>query len=378
MPVPQLFRPFTIRGVTFKNRVVVSPMCQYKAVEGDATDWHFAHHARFALGGVGGAFVEATGVTRSGRITQGCTGLWHDGQIAGLTRIVATYHGQNIPVGIQLAHAGRKASASLPWDGAGPLAHDAPEKAWTAVAPSPLALMEGWPTPHELSVPEIDDLVAAFADAARRAVTAGFDLVEIHGAHGYLLHSFLSPLANRRADGYGGPLENRMRLALRVTEAVRAALPMDKALFYRVSAVDAAEGGVTIEDSIALARQLKERGVDVIDVSSGGIFGPIARTTAPQTPGFQVPFASAIRREAGIATMAVGLIIDPAQAEAVLAGGHADLIAMGRELLADPNFPYRAATELGLDDPFAILPAAYAFYLSRRAPLLSAGKRHVS
>lgn len=374
MTAPHLFTPFQTRSVRFKNRIVLSPMCQYSAVDGHVTDWHLAHHARFALGGVGGAIIEATGVLPEGRITPGCLGLWSDEQVPGLARIAALYHSEAIPVGIQLSHAGRKASAARPFDGAAPLGPDSPEPAWQTVAPSALAHDAAWPTPHALDEAEIAGIVQAFADATRRAMAAGLDFVEIHGAHGYLINTFFSPISNKRTDGYGGSLENRMRFALEVTDAVRAALPADKPLFYRVSAVDGVEGGVTIEDTVALARALAARGVDVVDASSGGILGPVARAATRPAPGFQVPYADAIRHGAGVATMAVGLIVEPGQAEAVLADGHADLVAIGRELLADGDFAYRAALELGLENPSSVLPQKYAFYLSRRKAVLAPAK----
>jgi 2,4-dienoyl-CoA reductase-like NADH-dependent reductase (Old Yellow Enzyme family) len=368
---PHLFRPLALRGVTLKNRIVVSPMCQYKAIDGAVSDWHLAHHARFALGGVGSSFVEATGVTPEGRITPGCTGIWDDSQIEGLARIAALYRTYGGAPGIQLAHAGRKASAARPWDGAGPLSVQQPAIAWQAVAPSPIPYQNGWPAPRELSESEIDAVVEAFAAATRRSVKAGFDLIEIHGAHGYLIHSFLSPLSNRRTDAYGGDLANRMRLALRVAEAVRGAMPSNLPLFYRVSSIDGAEGGLTIEDTTALARELKARGVDVMDCSSGGVAGSPVLASAGAKPGYQVPYAAAMRKGAGIATMAVGLIVDPRQAEAIVAGGHADLVALARELMADPAFVHRCARILGLANPHAVLPLAYDFYLQRRkmAPL---------
>jgi 2,4-dienoyl-CoA reductase-like NADH-dependent reductase (Old Yellow Enzyme family) len=368
---PHLFRPLRLRGVTLRNRVVVSPMCQYKATDGLVGDWHLAHHARFALGGVGAGFVEATGVTAEGRITPGCTGIWDDSHIESLARIAALYRAHGGAPGIQLAHAGRKASAARPWDGAGPLAKQQPALAWQAVAPSAIPYQDGWPAPRALEEAEIDAVVDAFAAAARRAVRAGFDLIEIHGAHGYLIHSFLSPLSNRRKDAYGGDLAGRMRLALRVAEAVRAAVPPERPLFYRASSVDGAEGGLTIEDTTALARELKARGIDVIDCSSGGIAGsPVLSGAAPK-PGYQVPYAAAIRKGAGIATMAVGLIVDPRQAEAIVAGGHADLVALAREMIAEPTFVHRCARELGLANPHRVLPQSYSFYLERRrmAPL---------
>ncbi|SHO66766.1 2,4-dienoyl-CoA reductase [Pseudoxanthobacter soli DSM 19599] len=374
MTAPHLFTPFQTRSVRFKNRIVLSPMCQYSALDGHVTDWHLAHHARFALGGVGGAIIEATGVLPEGRITPGCLGLWSDEQVPGLARIAALYHSEAIPVGIQLSHAGRKASAARPFDGAAPLGPDSPEPAWQTVAPSALAHDAAWPTPHALDEAEIAGIVQAFADATRRAMAAGLDFVEIHGAHGYLINTFFSPISNKRTDGYGGSLENRMRFALEVTEAVRVALPADKPLFYRVSAVDGVEGGVTIEETVALSRALAARGVDVVDASSGGILGPVARAATRPTPGFQVPYADAIRHGAGVATMAVGLIVEPHQAEAVLADGHADLVAIGRELLADGDFAYRAALELGLENPSSVLPQKYAFYLSRRKAVLAPAK----
>jgi 2,4-dienoyl-CoA reductase-like NADH-dependent reductase (Old Yellow Enzyme family) len=349
---PKLFTPYALRAVTFPNRVIVSPMCQYAAQQGEFQEWHLAHHARFALSGVGGAVVEATSVTEDGRITPGCLGIWHDGQIEG------------IPVGIQIGHAGRKASSALPWDGAGPL--DASTQAWATVAPSALPHMAGWPTPRALAESEIAIIVEAFAEGARRAVRAGFDFIEIHGAHGYLIHSFFSPLANRRADSYGGSLHNRMRFALEVTRAVRTAIPTDMPLVYRISAVDNDPAGLTIGDSITLAKELKIFGVDLMDVSSGGIAGPVARNPVAQFPGYQVPFSAEIRAGADIATMAVGMITTAEQAEKVLEDGQADLIALGRELLANPAFAYGAAQALGMDAPSSVLPRAFAFYLARR------------
>lgn len=370
MTVPKLFTPFTIRSVTFPNRIVLSPMCQYAAVDGEVKDWHLAHHSRFALSGVGGAIVEATGVTKDGRITPACLGLWHDGQIEGMAAITRLYRSHGIPAGIQLAHAGRKASSAPPWDGAGPLAASAPEAAWTTVGPSPVAHASNWPAPHALSSAEIKELVESFAAAARRAVEAGFDFIEIHGAHGYLIHSFLSPLANLRDDDYGGTAEKRMRFALEVAAAMRATIPSTMPLFWRVSAVDHDPQGLAIGDTVRLASELKKAGIDVIDTSSGGINGPIARANIPQHPGHQVAFAAEIRREAEIATMAVGLIVDGAQAEEIVADGSADLVALGRELLADPAFAYRAARALNMPSPEQVLPSQFSFYLTRREQAL--------
>jgi len=364
--VPALFAPFQVRRVTFRNRVVVSPMCQYCAADGHAVTWHFAHHGRFSLSGVGGALVEASGVTREGRITPGCLGIYTDSHIDGLRRIVAIYHDQQIPIGIQLAHSGRKGSAAVPLDGAAPLAQHDPASAWETVGPSAIPMTPQWPVPRALDEREIGHLIDAFRTAARRAVAAGFDFVEIHGAHGYLVHSFLSPLANARQDSWGGSLGNRMRFALSVAQAVREVIPRDLPLFYRTSSVDGLEGGATIADNVALAQELKVRGVDVIDCSSGGITGPSGRAAQPPSPGYLVPYAREIRRDAQVATMAVGLIIEPHQANEIIASGSADLVALGRQLLEDPNFVYHAARALAHPQPFSVLPRSYAFFLERR------------
>ncbi len=370
MTTPKLFAPLALRGLTLRNRIVASPMCQYAAVDGSAQDWHYAHHARFALGGVGAAFVEATGVTPEGRITPACLGIWADKHIAAVAPIARLYRQHGVACGIQLAHAGRKGSAARPWDGAGPLPRDGAEPAWQTVAPSAIAVRPGWPAPRALEERELPAIVEAFRQAALRALAAGFDFVEIHGAHGYLIHSFLSPLSNQRTDAFGGSLENRMRLGLLVSEAVRAVWPDDRPLFYRTSAIDDAPGGITIGDTITLAKALKARGVDVVDCSSGGIIG--SPLQAKPAAGFQIPLAAAVRAEAGVSTMAVGLITDPQLAEAALAEGRADLIALGRELLADSNWPHRAAIELGLPQPHQVLPHRFSLYLDRRDQLLQA------
>ncbi len=364
--IPALFQPFTLRDLTFGNRVMVTPMCQYVADDGHVVDWHFAHHGRFALGGVGAAMVESTGVTRNGRITPGCLGIYLDSHIEGLSRVTDLYHRHDIPVGIQLSHAGRKGSAAVPLEGAQPLIGDAPEKAWTIVAPSAIAQTEGWPVPHALTADEIERLIEAFAVAARRAVTAGFDLVEIHGAHGYLVNSFFSPLANQRDDEWGGDRDSRMRFPLAIADAIRAVIPATMPLFYRTSVVDGIDGGVTVEDSVELARSLKQHGVDLVDCSSGGMIGPSGRASTRPGPGYLVPYAKAVREGAGIPTMAVGLIVEPAQANDVVASGAADLVAMGRQLLEDPNFVLHAAQALGHPEPYSLIPKSYAFFLERR------------
>jgi 2,4-dienoyl-CoA reductase-like NADH-dependent reductase (Old Yellow Enzyme family) len=367
----RLFTPLAIRSLTLRNRAVLSPMCQYQAVEGRVQEWHHAHHGRYAAGGLAAAFVEATGVTRDGRITHGCTGIWDDGQIDGLRRIASLYRSFGVIPGIQIGHSGRRGSAARPWDGAAPLKSTAGrEPAWQTVGPSALPEREGSPVPRELTESEIEGLVDAFRAAARRALAAGFDILEIHGAHGYLIHSFFSPVSNRRADRFGGSLENRMRLPLMLAETLRAIWPRDKPLFYRASCVDNVAGGLTIEDTVALARELKARGVDVVDCSSGGMSGPATLSTAKIRPGYQVPYAAAVRRGADIPTMAVGAIIEPKQAEAILAAGEADLVALGRQMMAEPHWLYRAAQELGLANPHAILSKYYRFYLERRAAVL--------
>ncbi|TCO77100.1 NADH:flavin oxidoreductase/NADH oxidase [Chromatocurvus halotolerans] len=365
--MPALFTPFTLRDVTFRNRLVVSAMCQYASEDGFINDeWHLAHHGRFALGGVGGAILEASGVTAEGRITPGCLGIYKDEHVPGLKKVVDIYHAQGIPVGIQLAHAGRKASAATPLNGAKPLVDSDPDAAWQAVAPSAIPLTEDWPTPHALEASEIDDLIVSFANATQRALDAGFDFVEIHGAHGYLIHSFLTPLSNQRGDQWGGDLAARMRFPLAVTDAVRKTVPKGYPVFYRASSVDGVDGGMELEDTIELSRQLKARGVDLIDCSSGGITGASGRAKAPPSPGYLVPYARAVRDGADMPTMAVGLITEAEQANSVVVDGNADLVAMARGLLADPNFPYHAAIELGHPEPHTLLPAMYGMVLKRR------------
>ncbi|HEV8389685.1 MAG TPA: NADH:flavin oxidoreductase/NADH oxidase [Dongiaceae bacterium] len=376
MSLPLLFSPLTLRGLTLRNRVVLSPMCQYQAIDGLMQDWHYQHHSRFASGGLALGFVEATGVTRDGRITHGCTGIWSDDHVPALRRIAELYHTYGAACGIQIGHAGRRASAERPWDGAAPIKRDdGPEAAWQRVGPSPVPERDGYPAPRELTESEIQDLIAAFVGATRRALAAGFDVLEIHGAHGYLIHSFYSPISNRRTDAFGGTRDKRMRFPLLVAEAVRAAWPEDKPLFYRTSSVDGIEGGVTIEDTVALAQALKTRGIDLVDCSSGGMSGPATLSTAKIAPGYQVPYAAAVRRHAHLPTMAVGAILDPRQADAVLAAGDADLIAIGRQLIAEPHWLYRAALELGHPDPASVLHKNYGFYLARRANVLDIAER---
>ena len=365
-PQPHLFTPLTLRGLTLRNRVVVSPMCQYAAVDGRMTDWHVHHHARFAMGGAALGIVEATAVVPEGRITHGCTGLWEDGQIEGMRRIAEVYAAYGAVAGVQIGHAGRKASTRRPWDGAAPIEAGDAEPPWRTVGPSAIPARPGWPVPDALSAGEIVSLIAAFAAATARARAAGMKVVEIHGAHGYLIHAFLSPLSNRRTDGWGGDANRRMRFALEVAEAIRAEWPDDLPLFHRASVVDGEAEGITVEDTIALSRALAARGVDLIDCSSGGISGSVSLVPRHPGDGFQIPLARAVRAGAGMPTMAVGFINTPDLAERTLAEGSADLIAIARELLADPNWPYHAAKALGADRAHWILPQPYAWYLERR------------
>lgn len=372
-PQPLLFTPFTARGLTLRNRIVISPMCQYSAEDGHPTAWHRVHLGKLAAGGPGMVVLEATAVEARGRITYGDLGIWSDAHIDGLAKLADLIRVHGAVPGIQLGHAGRKASAQRPWHGNAALSEvdrqARGEQPWTAVAPSALAMTPEWPVPAALDEAGLAAVRGAFACAARRAAAAGFGAVEIHAAHGYLLHSFLSPFSNQRTDAYGGDLEGRMRFPLEVVEAVRATLPEEIALFVRISAVDGYEGGWSIEDSIAFAARLKALGVDVVDCSSGGIGGSATagvQQTVKRGPGFQVPFARAVRAGAGIATMAVGLIVDPQQAETVLAEGSADLIAIAREALYNPNWPLQAARTLGADGDFHLWPPQYGWWLARR------------
>ena len=341
-PNPHLFRPISFRSVTVKNRIMMSPMCQYSAVDGVADDWHFAHLAARAVGGAGIVCVEATHVEARGRITPGCLGLWNDAQRDQLVRIVRFVESHGAVPGIQLAHAGRKGSAARPWDGGKALAPEVGR--WPTIAPSALPFAPDWPAPEAMDRAALDVVVGAFRQAARRAREAGFKLIEIHGAHGYLIHEFLSPLSNRRTDAYGGTLENRARFLMECLDAVRAEWPAELPLFLRLSITDWVEGGWSADDSVALARLVKARGdVYLIDCSSGG---NDPRQAIPVHPGYQVPFAERIKRESGIATAAVGLIHSPDMAEEIMANGRADLIVLGRTLLHDPYWPLHAATVL--------------------------------
>jgi 2,4-dienoyl-CoA reductase-like NADH-dependent reductase (Old Yellow Enzyme family) len=372
--VPRLFQPLTLREIRLRNRIVISPMCQYSASDGLPDAWHLCHLGSFAKGAAGLVFTEATAVLPEGRITHGDTGLWSDAHTAAWAPIAAFVKSQGAVPAIQLAHAGRRASMQRPWFGNGPL-DDADlargDRPWPIVGPTDEPFSAGWLLPTALTEAAIAKVVEAFVAAAKRALAAGFEVAEIHGAHGYLIHSFLSPISNKRTDRYGGELEGRMRLALEVAAAVRTVWPASQPLFFRISSVDGVDGGWTIEDSVALARALKALGVDVIDCSSGG-HDPRGATNSNtgRGPGFQVPYAASVRAGAGIATQAVGLILDGDQAEAVLAEGAADLVAIGREALNDPYWPLRTAAAMGLDPDFALWPPQYGWWLQRRARAL--------
>jgi len=380
--LPLLFTPVTLRSVTLPNRVVLAPLCMYAAKDGLANEFHFSHLTAFARGRVGLVFTEATAVEPEGRISHGCCGLWNDAQVEAYRPIAAAIEKLGAVPAIQIAHAGRKASARTPWQGSAAL--DASDAAagtapWRTVGPAAEPVNEAWPTPHALSEAEIAELVRKFADSARRAAAAGFRVLEIHGAHGYLIQSFLSPISNKRNDRYGGDLAGRMRFGLEVVEAVRAAWPEELPLFVRISSIDGPAGGWSIDDSVAFAKELKARGVDVVDCSAGGVAGPPAfrasdtgqpfKDRGDRAPGFQVPYADQIRREAGIATMAVGVIVAGPQAEAILQEGKADLIAIGRELMYDAYWPLKAAEQMGVDPGCKMWPPSYGWAIARRAAI---------
>ncbi|MCX5314836.1 NADH:flavin oxidoreductase/NADH oxidase [Streptomyces sp. NBC_00154] len=349
-----LFEPCTLRSLVVPNRVWMAPMCQYSAEAvgpnaGVATDWHFAHLAARAAGGTGLILTEATAVSPEGRISPADLGIWNDTQVAALRRITSFIKGQGSIAGIQLAHAGRKASTAAPWQGGGPVGPD--EHGWQPVAPSPLPFDEGHPIPHELTVDEIHGVIDQFREAARRALDAGFEVAEVHGAHGYLVGQFLSPYSNRRTDEYGGSFDNRVRFALQVVDAVREVWPEDLPVFFRISATDWLtendeddREGWTVDETVRLAKELQAHGVDLLDVSSGGN-APNARITTG--PGYQVPFAARVREETSLPVAAVGLITEPQQAEKIVADGQADAVLLGRELLRSPSWAQHAARELG-------------------------------
>lgn len=360
VPEIDLLSPLTIRGVTFRNRIVMSPMCQYAAVDGLASDWHMVHLGSRAVGGVALVVVEATAVTPEGRISPGDMGIWGEQHVEPLGRIARFVESQGAVAGIQLAHAGRKGSCEPPWKGGARLRTPG-AGGWTVVGPSPIPFNEGDPPPVPLDEAGIEGVISAFDAAAGRALAAGFRVVEIHAAHGYLLHEFLSPLSNHRTDRYGGSLENRMRLTLEVAERLRRRVPPGLPLFVRISATDWADGGWDIEQSVVLSRRLKDLGVDLIDVSSGAL---VPKVRIPVGKGYQVPFARRIREEARIMTGAVGLITEPRQANEIVTGGDADLVFIARELLREPYWALKAEQELGAEPAW---PTPYGYAVKRRA-----------
>lgn len=369
---PLLFTPIRLGELTARNRIIVSPMCQYASKDGGPTDWHLVHLGQFALGGAGIVFCEETAVEARGRKSYHCAGIYSDAHIAGYRRIndFLRQHGA-IPA-IQIGHGGRKGAGCPPWEGYRPLtAKDAHlgNPPWQTVSASAIPASDAAPVPHALTRGEIGEVVGCWREAALRAAEAGYDIVEIHAAHGYLIHQFLSPLANRRDDAYGGDLQGRMRLCLEIIEAVRSVWPAGKPVFMRVSAVDGS-GEWSMDDTVALAREAKARGVAAITTSSGGIAGPGTAAPVPRVPGYHVPYAGRVRGSADLMTIAVGLITEPGHAEEILQQGQADMIALAREMLWNPHWPAHAARELGVPDYLDLLPQPYAWWLKRREDIL--------
>jgi 2,4-dienoyl-CoA reductase-like NADH-dependent reductase (Old Yellow Enzyme family) len=377
MVQPLLFTPIKLAGLTARNRIVVSPMCQYSSEEGGPNDWHLVHLGKFALGGAGIVFCEETAVEVRARKTYGCAGIYSDRHVPMYRRITEFISRHKSLPAMQIGHSGRKASCGAPWTNFKPLTEEdarAGHAPWRGISPSAVPHRDDAQVPHELSVAEIREVIGAWREAAQRTLDAGFEMIEIHGAHGYLIHQFLSPLANQRSDDYGGGLQGRMRFALELTEAVRAVWPKDKPLWFRVSAVDGDGGVWSLDDTVTLVRELKARGVDVVSCSSGGINGPLNYAIVPRQPGFQVPYAERIRRDTGILTCAVGLITEPEHAEDILQRGQADLIAMAREFMYNPNWPVHAARQLGVTDYLDLLPDEYAWWLKRREKIREISK----
>ncbi len=387
-----LFSSYQLANITLKNRLVISPMCNYSAHDGFVNDWHMVTVGRYALGGAAMVMLEASAVQANGRITHGDLGIWKDEHIPGLKRLADFLRANDSVPAIQLGHAGRKASMARPWYGNGPLTQgdiDRGDLPWPASAPSDIPVAQGWTVPTQMSIEEIHALTNDFVAAAKRALTAGFDVIELHAAHGYLLHSFLSPFSNKRSDAYGGDRAGRSKIVIDIATVLRAVWPAGKPLLVRLSTIDDLDGGWEIEDSIWLSQRLKAVGVDAIDCSSGGIVGsasapaltangaataslpatPVLRTK--RVPGFQVPWAKAIKAGAGIPTIAVGLILTAQQAEDIVNSGDADLIAIAREALDDPNWPVHAAQTLAADKTFAMWPRQFGWWLNVRQGILN-------
>ncbi len=352
-------------------------MCQYSSEEGGPGDWHLVHLGKFALGGAAVVFCEETAVEPRARKTYGCAGIYSDQHVPMYRRMTEFIsRNKSIPA-MQIGHSGRKAACGPPWTHFKPLTEEDAKHGhapWRGVSPSAVPHRDDAQVPHALSVADIKEVIASWREAALRTLDAGFEMIEIHGAHGYLIHQFLSPLANQRSDAYGGDLQGRMRFALELTEAVRAAWPKDRPLWFRVSAVDGDGGAWSLDDTVVLARELKARGVDTISCSSGGINGPLNMAIVPRTPGYQAPYAERVRRDAGIATCAVGLITEPEHAEDILQRGQADFIAIAREFLYNPNWPVHAAKQLGVTDYLDLLPTEYAWWLKRREQIRDISK----
>ena len=371
----ELFSPFTLRDITFKNRIAVSPMSQYRARGGHAKGWHAVHLGRFAMGGAGLVYAEATAVEPDGRRTHGDLGLWQDAHIDGLTPIAEFIREEGSIPGIQLGHAGRKASERRPWHGETPVddedVSERNEAPWQAIAPSPIPYAEGWPEPAEMSRSDIERVIASFGDAAKRSQEAGFKIIEVYAAHGFLIHQFLSPIANQRTDSWGGNSENRRRFAVEVARSIRANWPEAYPLSFRLSATDWLEGGIEVDDAVETAKALKAAGVDMIDCSTGGIGGKDRPRRMVIEQGFQVPFAERIREGADIASMAVGFLWDAELCEDIVRSGKADMIALAREILDDPNWPLHAAKRLGVNENYAMWPIESGWWLMKRERLLN-------
>lgn len=366
---PMLFQPMRLRGLTARNRIVVSPMSQYCSVDSKPTDWHLVHLGKFAMGGAGIVFVEETSVEKGASKTYSCPGIYDAGQAKAWRRITDFIHTQGALTAIQLGHAGRKVATRVPWEGFAPLTEEDAKLGrppWRGYAPSPIPFREGAIVPKEMDRDDIKRVIESHVTAAKHSLDAGFDICEIHGAHGYIIQQFLSPITNHRKDSYGGDIQGRMRFGLEIVEAVRATWPQDRPLFFRTSCVDGKGGAWSMDDTVVLARELKARGVDVVDCSSGGIEGPLTLAVVPRVPGYHVPFAEQLRRDADVPTMAVGLITEAAQAESYLQAGQCDLIALAREMMWNPNWPAHAAKALGGIDPLNLLPPNYAWWLRRR------------
>jgi 2,4-dienoyl-CoA reductase-like NADH-dependent reductase (Old Yellow Enzyme family) len=377
---PLLFTPIELGGVIARNRVVVSPMCQYSSEEGGPTDYHLVHLGKFAMGGAGIVFCEETSVEARGRKSYHCAGIYSSAHVPKYRRINDFIRSQGAVPAIQIGHSGRKGSGCAPWEGYRPLTADDARhgsRPWTTVSASAVPASEVAPVPHALDRTEIRELIRAWRDAALHAADAGYDIIEIHAAHGYLIHQFLSPLTNLRTDEYGGDLEGRMRLCLEIVEAVRGAWPADRPVFMRVSAVDGLNSRWSVGDTVTLVRAAKERGVIAVTTSSGGIHGPGTATLVPRLPGYHVPYAERVRKETGVKTIAVGLITEAQHAEQILRNGQADMIALARELLWNPNWSAHAARELGLPNYLDLLPLGYAWWLKRREEIRDVTSRDI-